>query len=185
MNKVNWKRTLFHFLMGLFLFFLLPATSKKFLQFFLFFPITFGLYIITKIKNRELLIFEEIAELFCKSKDEDKTGEGALLFLLGIFFTLSFFPEGASAVSILILSISDTSARIVGVSLGKRKILKQKTLEGSLTFFVTSFIILNVFYHNLIFSGIVAGLTTLTEILTQDLIDDNFSIPLISGFLLS
>lgn len=113
---------------------------------------------------------------------------GGTYYAIGIFLALLFFPKEVAVLSILIMIWCDTLAALVGKTFGKRKIIGNKTLEGSLAFTITGFILLfilqNVFSE---FNYYKAGFITIFlaavfEQLSPFKINDNLSLPLFSGF---
>lgn len=87
-------------------------------------------------------------------------------------------------IAILVLSftvLGDIAAALIGKRFGKHKIWNQKTIEGSLAFFIVSFIISLVVPGIPLYIKIIACLiATLVESLPS-FIDDNLTIPLIAG----
>ena len=109
---------------------------------------------------------------------------GATYVFTGAVLCIFLFPKEIAVPSLLILSISDTFAALIGIPFGKHKFLK-KSLEGSLTFFAFTMLILLLFFPGQIaLSLIVASIVTLAEAYPMNL-DDNFVIPMLSGILLS
>ena len=86
--------------------------------------------------------------------------------------------------------MADPAASIAGKAWGKTKIYRDKSLEGSLGFFVTAFVTLIIFFTVIsagysawaiaITSLAVAVFTTLAELFAGR-IEDNFSIPVVGG----
>lgn len=107
-------------------------------------------------------------------------------FLLGVFIAFLLFDQ-KTAVAVVSFSIfGDMSAKIAGKLFGRRKIFG-KTLEGSLAFLTATFVISYVlslyafvpFWLSLT-GGVVA---TIVELLPLH-IDDNVSVPLLSGLVM-
>ena len=82
------------------------------------------------------------------------------------------------------MSLADANAAIIGVGYGKTKLLN-KTLEGSFAFYITTFIILYIFKIPLMLSFLVSLITTLTELIEIPRINDNITIPIMVGLLLT
>ncbi len=101
--------------------------------------------------------------------------KGAILFYLGAFLTLLFFPEKIAAASIAVLAIGDSASTLIGKKFGRHKISGNKTLEGSLGFFIFSFLILLFFVspERAIFAALISAFAESVE-----QIDDNLSVPL-------
>ena len=70
---------------------------------------------------------------------------GASYYLLGCLIVVYFFEDiNLIMASLLVMSISDSVAALIGVKYGKTKIYGNKSLEGSFSFF---FINLNNFIY--------------------------------------
>ncbi|NWG04514.1 MAG: phosphatidate cytidylyltransferase [Syntrophaceae bacterium] len=105
---------------------------------------------------------------------------GSTYFLFSSLLVILFFPKPTAIASLLILILSDTAAALVGKGIGKIRIF-EKTVEGSLAFFVSSLIIVWVYPDLNRFSGSLAALgATLIELLPIR-VDDNLTIPLVAG----
>jgi len=98
---------------------------------------------------------------------------------MGLFLSFILFDKEVTVLAILILAIGDGLSGIVGYYAGKRKIYGNKTLEGTLTFLISSFVITLLFYE-IKTALIVSIVSTLTE-LFLDFPDDNFTVPLSAG----
>ena len=107
-------------------------------------------------------------------------------FLMGVFFSFLLFPATVAVTSIGILVFGDMLAKIVGISYGRKKLFN-KTLEGSLGFltaaaavsYLLSMLGLVSFFPSLL----AAAAATVVEVLPFP-IDDNLSVPIVSGALL-
>jgi dolichol kinase len=60
---------------------------------------------------------------------------------MGVLLTLISFPKVVALVAIYTLAVADPLSAIIGIKYGKTKIVKGKSLEGSLAFFTASLII--------------------------------------------
>jgi len=65
---------------------------------------------------------------------------GYVLFLLAALFTIIFFEKNIAILALVFSSLGDNFAVILGQSFGKKKILAQKTLEGSTACFASCFL---------------------------------------------
>ena len=111
---------------------------------------------------------------------EEKKVSGATYLLIGAGLTIYFFPKPYAIVSLLMLTLSDTAAALIGVAYGKTK-LWAKSLEGSLAFFASAAVIVSLTPGIGFKEGLVGVLTgTLTELLPIPL-NDNLTIPLITA----
>jgi dolichol kinase len=111
------------------------------------------------------------------------TAKGAITFFVGIFIAVLLFAPLYAALSILVLAVGDSLATIAGHYAGKHALLK-KTLEGTLTFFICTFAIL-VFFVAPTKALLVALVASATELITPPSLDDNLTIPFVTGLLLS
>jgi len=113
-------------------------------------------------------------------------GEGATFYVLGCFLVLGLFPRDIAFASIMILAVGDSFATLIGASIGKRKI-KNKTLEGSLSGFITGFFVALIFVNvSMAFLGtLVAMIFEAFEIkLFKKTVDDNLFIPVIAAIIM-
>ena len=107
---------------------------------------------------------------------------GATYVFTSAVLAVFLFPKPVAVASLLVLSLADTAAALVGIPLGKHRFLK-KSLEGSLAFFVVTNLILWWYFPDLLWMLLIAGVVTLAEAYPFGL-DDNFVIPLLTGALL-
>ena len=107
---------------------------------------------------------------------------GSTYLLIAMLLTLHLFEKPVAVLALAFLVLGDTMAAIVGKSVGRHRLLGGKTVEGSLSCFVTCFA-LTLFIPGIPFYvGLVGALTaTIFELLPIPL-DDNFRIPLSAGF---
>ncbi|MCS7053461.1 MAG: dolichol kinase [Ignavibacterium sp.] len=123
-------------------------------------------------------------------KDELKKNlNGATYVLLSAFLGVLIFPKLIFINAFAILIISDSFAALIGRRYGTIPFLR-KSLQGTLAFFISAIIVIiiapkldNNIYEYLI--GIVAALVgAIVENISNNLVDDNLSIPLTIGFLM-
>ena len=113
-------------------------------------------------------------------EEEKPTFMGSTYFLFSTILTILLFPKSIAIASLLILTLSDTAAALVGKWIGRIPIFK-KTLEGAAAFLFCSLLIVWIYPDLDRFSGSLAALgTTVVEILPLPL-DDNLIIPLVAG----
>ncbi|MGD0976896.1 MAG: hypothetical protein ABR875_01200 [Minisyncoccia bacterium] len=118
---------------------------------------------------------------------------GEIYFPLGVGLTAFFFlPNNIISFQFgfLILGFSDAIGGLVGYSLGNRKtiLLGNKSIEGTATFFLTTFLIFIFFIYsktstNLISAFPVVLLITLTELIFTGGLDNLF-LPILSAVLI-
>lgn len=109
---------------------------------------------------------------------------GATYFVLGIIVSLRCFGSEATIISTSILVFADTLAALVGLKYGQIHI-NNKTLEGTMTFFLTSIIIETILnrilhmQHNIEQVLLISFIATLIEFFSKNFrLNDNFTIPL-------
>ena len=128
-------------------------------------------------------MFMRVFGLALRSHEKQKL-TGATYVFTGSVVAIFLFPKGIAVPALLILSISDTLAALIGIPFGKHKFLK-KSLEGSAAFFISTLLILGIYFpETLLINIFVATIVTLAEAYPMNL-DDNFLIPILSGVLLS
>ena len=110
---------------------------------------------------------------------------GAAYVMISSSILLLFFDMYVCIASILIMSYSDTAAAIIGKKYGKVKVFN-KTLEGSLAFFVVGLVIVLAIYPNisLFYSFLALMIATIVELLPLK-INDNLSVPLSVALIMS
>ena len=106
---------------------------------------------------------------------------GATYVFMGAFLAIFLFPKEVAVTSLLILTVGDPTACLVGLSIGRIKIYNNKTLEGALAFIFVS-LIATVWISSIPFWIKLIGVIVAccVEVFHRK-IDDNVLIPLISG----
>ena len=133
----------------------------------------------TTISNFYNTYFQSITRSF-----ESKKLTGATFVFWGALLTYILFDQKVAGIALIVMSLADAMAAIVGVGFGKTKLLN-KSLEGSFVFFITTLLILYIFEIPLMVSLMVSLLTTLTELIEIPKINDNVSIPITVALLLT
>ena len=104
---------------------------------------------------------------------------GATYYLVSAFLCILFFAKVLAIVCIFFMALGDTAAALVGKMWGKTKLLGRKSLEGSAACFIVCAAVALVKLSPTI--AIVGALVaTLVELIPFP-IDDNLTVPLISG----
>lgn len=105
-------------------------------------------------------------------------GRGAILFLSGILILLLLIRDSLLIASaILVLALGDGFATLAGFKWGRHRFLGKKSLEGSLAFLFASFIGLLILLEPVY--ALIGALTgMLIEAVSNDVVDDNLTIPL-------
>lgn len=119
---------------------------------------------------------------------------GAFWFYAGCGFAFLLFPMHIASASCAMLAVGDSVSTMVGLKLGRRRIAGKKTLEGSLAFFFSSFLVSLLFvtpYLSLIGAAaataaeLVPETGALSRMRRKGFIDDNLLIPVIAGLFMA
>ena len=114
---------------------------------------------------------------------------GAIYVLTSALLCLCFFGKEVAAIALTVMMISDCAAALVGRSIGRIKIYKNKTLEGTVAFLLSAVVINLLFWPIYPFGWknvvacVVATLAELYEEMIE--IDDNLAVPIIFSVVLS
>ena len=126
-------------------------------------------------------------------RDSEKNSvSGMPFYAMGIGLALAFYEERIAVLATIFLIFADPISSFVGIKYGKRKISSNKSLEGSLAgvavCFIATFVYSSIYGAGgpklLVFSLLAGLVGSLSEFLSQK-VDDNLTIPLISGLGLS
>jgi dolichol kinase len=148
-------------------------------------------FIIIEILRRCISGFD--ARLFNAFKFiiKEKEKKGLLtttLLILSVFLSVVLFRKDIAITAILFLIFGDAASAMVGSRFGRIKVLS-RSLEGSLAFFITCLVIGTIINFTktglpwrVMFIGALAA--TVSELLPFP-VDDNFTIALFSGIIMS
>lgn len=120
---------------------------------------------------------------------EEHSFSGFPFYALGIAVSLFFYDEKIAVLSVIFLVFADPIASIIGISYGKDKILPNKSLQGTVAAFVTCAIITFLFIWDFNIDGFslitftisAAIIGSISELFSAFNIDDNLTIPIVSG----
>ncbi len=109
---------------------------------------------------------------------------GASYILVAAILTIVLFDKPIAVCALAFIIIGDTAAAMVGRKWGRHR-FRNKSFEGSAAFLLSSLIPAIVLSHSIpLWIGIIGAFTaTVTEALSGKL-DDNMSVPLISGLVM-
>ncbi len=126
------------------------------------------LYILTKYIERK--------------KNENRPGIQGLWANIGILLTYLIFDKEITILAVLILAVGDGLSGIVGFYLGRCKLplTKGKTVEGTLAFLFSAFILTYSFFD--FKTALAVSITSTIVELFFDIPDDNMTVPLSVGF---
>ncbi|HEV7733438.1 MAG TPA: phosphatidate cytidylyltransferase [Candidatus Binatia bacterium] len=122
---------------------------------------------------------------------EEQFKESAMIpYAIAILLTILTFPQEIALIAIYTLAIADPVSAMVGITWGRRHIVPEKSVEGSLGFLVVTFLVtvgvLRVFTlattGQMVGAGLLIGITATAWEMLPIRIDDNLTIPLVVGF---
>ncbi len=178
-EDLETRRKLFH-LFALSLWLIPLAFLPRSFNLLLFFLVlVINLLTVLKLGRESFSFYYDLIYKLERDKNYSKPSIQALWANLGIFLSYLFFGKEAALVSVVVLAVGDAFAGFVGINYGKRKI-GNKSLEGSIAFFLSSLLAL-LFFLGFWKSFLIALVSSLVEVLPIRL-DDNFTIPLTAGF---
>lgn len=123
-------------------------------------------------------------------RNSEKEGfTGLPFYALGASISLYFFKPEIALISIFYLVLADPISSIFGILFGKDKILPNKSLQGALAGFVVCYFVTLAFTlgkhdspNDVLIFALLGGLIgTISELISAFNIDDNLSIPVLSG----
>ena len=110
---------------------------------------------------------------------------GASWVFIGAACTLFLFNENVTIIALLVMSISDSAAAIIGIRYGKTKLFN-KSLEGSIAFFISASIIIFSLSPALFIVNMVAVfIAVVIELFATPMLNDNLFIPVSIAFVLT
>ncbi|GAB6065413.1 SEC59/DGK1/VTE5 family protein [Aquifex pyrophilus] len=158
----------------------------------LYFPFWLNIFIFSSgillnlllvLKNEKIYpLFKLFIDLFEREENLEKPGIQSLYALLGIFISYLLFGKDA-VYGIVVLAVGDGFSGLIGHYFGKRRLFynPKKSLEGSLAFFLSSFIAL-LFITELEKAFLISLVSAFVESLKLPL-DDNLLIPIVASFI--
>ena len=150
--------------------------------------LTLDLIRLTKPSTNEVVkrIFKPFAIFmrYIAKKEELRDFSGTTYSLMGCLIIVALMPKVVGITAILFIIFGDLFATIVGKTIGKVKIVNNKTLEGSIACFVSMFLVV-LWSHFKLFLPWIPGLAgafigTVIELVALKL-NDNLTIPILSG----
>jgi len=181
--KAHWWRVAMRPFAFLFIFFYMFLAKIETLLIIGIVAMVFIALDITRILNKQTneLLTVKIKSIF--RKGEAKKFSSMTIFLVASFITILVFEKNIAITALTFLIFGDIFSKIFGLAFGKHKIF-QKTLEGTLAYlgcmFICGFVLYNVLGIPILIL-IIGGITApLVELFSFQL-NDNFTVSLISG----
>ena len=121
-----------------------------------------------------------------REKEKQRLG-GDIFFLIGSILVLAVFDLRVAIAAILMTTLGDLAAALIGKKFGKNFIMKERSLEGILAEFLVDIAIGFVLFSNsaLPMPWIVILVMAITATFVETLMykmDDNLVIPIFAGF---
>jgi len=122
---------------------------------------------------------------------EEQVREAAMTpFAIAVLLTILAVPKLAALVAIYTLAIADPLAAVVGIRFGSRRLTPNRSLEGTLAFFIATVAIAAGVLHwgttaaiwPIAATAVGVGLVAVICELLPLRIDDNLTIPIVVGF---
>jgi phytol kinase len=137
-----------------------------------------------------LFLFIEVIRAFTKRKlpifgalyrNNEKIGTNVYI-VFGAIIAFAFFDFRIASTAILMATLGDMAAALVGISCGKHwlKFIKNCAWEGIIAEFFVDFVIAMIILKNLPIAIIMSLVATFVET-TFTKIDDNLGVPVLSG----
>jgi len=127
----------------------------------------------TKIQQHFIFFFK----LLLRENEKENKITGATFLFVSLTLIFIFFDKSTAIPAALILTIADSFAAIFGKKLGRRRFLN-KTVTGSITFFLLGNVILFIFLPELkLLNLVVITILTFIEAFTLPL-SDNLTLPI-------
>ncbi|RMH06683.1 MAG: phosphatidate cytidylyltransferase [Aquificota bacterium] len=173
MGNLEVRRKVFH-LFGILLW-LLPLNlfPTPFLYATFFLVLGANYLTVKGFAKEKLRLYYRLVYWLERDKNFSRPSYQALWANFGVFLSFLFFGRGSASVGVVVLGVGDAFASLVGMRWGKRRIMG-KSLEGSLAFFLSTFVVLLPFLG--VFKAfLIAFVCTFVELLP---LEDNLTIPL-------
>ena len=193
-QSLQWGRRIFHFSMGIIVgvIYQFGLTHDEAIHILGLTACLFYIFDQIRVKYPEFSSpLNPIIQHVLRAEEQLKESS-SIPYVMGILLTLISFPQVIALVGIYTLAISDPMAAIIGIKYGKTKISNNKSLQGSLAFFLSTFCIaLSILYWHsgstalsteVIFltSFLIALCVSLFELIPIRL-DDNLTIPIFTS----
>lgn len=164
-------------------------SSKDWAQLNLFIALTTfaGEWLRLRVPKINYLVTSVMGPFMRESERNDYSGFP--YYALGCSLSLFFYEEKIALLSILFLIFADPVCSFFGVLYGKNKLIGQKSFQGAIAGFVVCTVVALVYglifrgySSNLLIFSVLAGFIGATAELCSVWVDDNLTIPVVSGF---
>ena len=116
---------------------------------------------------------------------EHRNLSGASWVVIGAALTTIIFNENTAIIGLLVLSLADSAAAIIGLQFGNTHLFN-KSLEGSTAFFIVAFLIVFYFSPGFFLINLIAvSASTAVELFSTARMNDNLFIPIVTASILT
>ena len=144
--------------------------------------ITYTLTEVLRLKGRQLPIITPFTLKMSRREERTSFIIRPIYLAIGIILTLVLYPSTIAYSAICIGAIGDPIAAVVGGRVGRRRIIRRKTMEGFVAGLTASFLAVSLLVPPFIaLVGAAGGM--LMELL--DVPDDNLTMPIVAGTLMT
>ena len=190
-SDLHVVRKLWHMgtgLIGLYLY-KVSGLDARSMSFLLFGIAAFGFIIdLTRLKYPAINKIVMVVMGPFMRESERTSFSGFPFYALGVSLSLFLFPEKLAILSILFLVFSDPISSYFGILYGKDKILPNKSLQGTVAGYLCCYLVTLIYGMifaeptiQLLLFAIFGGLIGAVSELLSELVDDNLTIPVVSG----
>lgn len=117
-------------------------------------------------------------------ENDSRALTGGSTVMISQVLAVALFPKPIAVASLLILSVGDTAAALVGRAIGRHTVYGDKTWEGTAAFLLFSAAAASLVPGIPIYAALLAaGTASLVEVFL-DSVDDNLFIPVVGGVIL-
>ena len=110
---------------------------------------------------------------------------GASWVFIGSCISVYLFNENVAIIAILVMSLSDSAAAIIGIKFGKTRLFN-KSLEGTLAFLISAFVIIHILSPAPLFLTLITAISvSIIELTSIPSFNDNLLIPISTGIILT
>ena len=127
--------------------------------------------------------FLAVFSVLLRADEKKNKLTGATYLFLGMVLSVLLFPPKAAISAMFFATLADPAAALIGKRYGT-DLFFDKTIEGALAFYLTAAAVILIFTHYSWLGLGVALLCALIEFLPIPL-NDNLTIPLVGGYLLT
>lgn len=135
-----------------------------------------------RLEGKALPFITWLTIMCLRKEEENRFAIAPLCLALAIIILITFLPSEAKII-IPAFAIADPLAELVGIK-GRimNPINRQKTLEGSIIFFLSFFLVLAILNVNVSYAILISLLAMVAE--ARPIIDDNLSTPIVACLVL-